>query len=637
MSTTIIALAALRGAHVAALLSLFGTLVFSALVAPAGLAAAPEVGPAVRIRLTRFSLFSALAAFGLGVAWLVSQAAVIASAETLRETLSALPIVATDTQFGRLVLVRLGLLLAVLPLLWAPRLGLVAAILLAGGALGLQPALGHAGASGSAGLVASEALHLLAAGAWLGGLLPLLVCLPILPPRAAAAACERFTPVGLTAVFIIAVTGMAQGGELIGSVPALVGTAYGQVASLKIVLFVLLLGLAALNRLALTDRLTGTDPGTARRHLRLSVAFETAIGAAVVFAAGFLGSLAPGLHEQPVWPFAWRPSLVALADPDIRQEVALALLAIGAAVAVAAGGFCFQRWRLPALVLGGTAVWFAAPHLEPLFVEAYPTSYFVSPTRFSADSILRGQALFAAHCTACHGAAGKGDGPEARLLPAGAADLTAAHLWDHSDGDLYWWLSQGIDSGLDTKGGQTMPGFPALSSDDRWALIDFVRANNAGAAMGTEGVWPHPVQAPGLPIDCANGRAREMTDLRGSVVRVVAATDHAEGNRPATSPQNGVPVITLTLARGSGGQPSTDGCVATGAAGWMSYAALSGVPPDALAGWQFLVDPDGWLRTRGRAGGDDGWADQERLASEVRQICTHPIAIATGGVHQHTH
>jgi len=149
MSTTIIELAALRGAHVAALLSLFGTLVFSALVAPAGLAAAPEVGPAVRIRLTRFSLFSALAAFGLGVAWLVSQAAVIASAETLRETLSALPIVATDTQFGRLVLVRLGLLLAVLPLLWAPRLGLLAAILLAGGALGLQPALGHAGASGS--------------------------------------------------------------------------------------------------------------------------------------------------------------------------------------------------------------------------------------------------------------------------------------------------------------------------------------------------------------------------------------------------------------------------------------------------------------------------------------------------------
>ena len=36
--------------------------------------------------------------------------------------------------------------------------------------------------AGARGLVATETLHLLAAGAWLGGLTPLLVCLPILPP-----------------------------------------------------------------------------------------------------------------------------------------------------------------------------------------------------------------------------------------------------------------------------------------------------------------------------------------------------------------------------------------------------------------------------------------------------------------------
>ena len=130
-----------------------------------------------------------------------------------------------------------------------------------------------------------------------------------------------------------------------------------------------------------------------------------------------------------------------------------------------------------------------------------------------------------------------------------------------------------------------------------------------------------PIQAPALPIDCANGRAREMADLRGSVVRVVAATDHAEGHRAAIPPQNGVPVVTLTLARDSGGQPVADGCLATGAAGWMSYATLSGVPPDALAGLQFLVDPDGWLRTRDGPAGTtagltrSGWpAKSDRFA-----------------------
>jgi len=637
MSATTIALAALRGAHVAALLSLFGTLVFRAVVAPAALAAAPAVGPAVRTRVLRIGWVSALLALGFGAAWLVLQAAVIAGADTVGETLSVLPVVAVDTQFGRLVLLRLSLLLAVLRLLGARRLGLAAAILLTGGALGLQPALGHAGASGSAGLIASEALHLLAAGAWLGGLTPLLACLPILPPRAAVAACERFTPVGLTAVFIIAATGMAQGGELIGSFPALLGTAYGKAALLKIVLLMGLLGLAALNRLALTDRLTGRDPAAARRHLRLSVAVETALGAAVVLAAGLLASLVPGVHEQPVWPFAWRPSLVALADPEIRQEVALSLLAIGGGVARAAGGVFVRRWRLPALVVGGTTVLLAAPHLEPLLVEAYPTSYFVSPTRFSAGSILHGQALFAAHCTACHGPGGQGDGPAASVFPAGAADLTAAHLWDHSDGELYWWLTHGIDSVRGTEAGKTdskqvMPGFPTLSSADRWALIDFVRANNAGAAMRTQGAWPLPIPAPALPIDCADRRARDMADLRGSVVRVVAvAGPDVVAGVPPIPPQNGVPVVTLTLARDPGDQPVAGGCLASGTAGWMAYAILSGVPPDDLAGLQLLVDPDGWLRAR--------WRDNARedLVSEVRRICAHPISIAAGGGHEHEH
>ena len=333
-------------------------------------------------------------------------------------------------------MLRLALLLAALPLLWTRRPAAWRRSWLAGGAVCLQPALGHAGASGNAGLVASEALHLLAAGAWLGGLTPLLVCLPILSAARRRRRLRAVHPARPDRGVHHCRDRPGAGREWIGSFPALVGTAYGQAALLKLVLFGLLLGLAALNRLALTDRLTGTDPSAARRHLLLSVAFETTIGAAVVLAAGLLASLPPGVHEQPTWPFPWRPSLAALDDPDIRREVALALAALGGGVAVAAGGLFFRQWRLPALVLGGVLALLAAPHLDPLLVEAYPTSFFVSPTAFSADSIVHGQALFGAHCAACHGQSGRGNGPGVRLLPAGAADLTAAHLWDHSDGEL---------------------------------------------------------------------------------------------------------------------------------------------------------------------------------------------------------
>ncbi len=45
--------------------------------------------------------------------------------------------------------------------------------------------------------------------------------------------------------------------------------------------------------------------------MRVSIAAEMVLGALVVIAAAFLASLTPGTHEQPVWPFAWRPSLAA--------------------------------------------------------------------------------------------------------------------------------------------------------------------------------------------------------------------------------------------------------------------------------------------------------------------------------------
>ncbi len=625
----------LRGAHLAALLSLFGTLLFTVVVAPAGLRAAPaaeaERVHATLTRLARLSLFLALA---LGIAWFAVEAHAIAAPDSLRDWLAALPTVALETRFGQVLALRLVLLLATLRLL---RRAPIAAVVLAGLALALQPAFGHAGALGGgvgAMLVGSEALHLLAAGAWLGGLLPLLVCIARLPPPQAASACERFTPLGLVSVGTIAITAFLQAGQLVGSVPALLGTAYGQVALLKLGLFAVALGLAVLNRLHLTHALASRDPMRARRHLRLSVGAETAIGLTIVLAAGFLASLTPATQEQPLWPFSWRLTFAALDDPEIRVRVALALVAAGVGVASAVFGLLWRRARVALLAFGACLLAAAAPTVRLLLVEAYPTSFYRSPTGFAAASIMHGGEIFAADCAACHGTEGRGDGPSAGQLPLRPADLTAPHLWGHSDGELFWWVSNGRQA---PDGTQLMPPFaPLLSDADRWSVIDFVRANNAGSSERSSGAWVVPIVAPALPVVCAGVPADDMQDLHGSVVRVVAdADEEGVGHPPSIPPQEGYKVVILHLSRGaSTGLPMGE-CMAATPAAWGAYATLVGLRPDALPGAEFLVDPKGWLRAAWLPNSGRGWSTPDQLIAQVRLICTHPIAIDTGGGHEH--
>ena len=127
----------------------------------------------------------------------MAASALIAGTRDIAMTLHVLPVVALQTQFGQWVLLRLVLLITVLVQPLAGLLPRVGAIVLAGVALAVQPLIGHAGAiGGSPGieLTASETLHLFAAGAWLGGLLPLLIAIRILPAQAAASACHGFTP-----------------------------------------------------------------------------------------------------------------------------------------------------------------------------------------------------------------------------------------------------------------------------------------------------------------------------------------------------------------------------------------------------------------------------------------------------------
>ncbi len=75
--------------------------------------------------------------------------------------------------------------------------------------------------------------------------------------------------------------------------------------------------------------------------------------------------------------------------------------------------------------------------------------------------------------------------------------------------------------------------------------------------------------------------------------------------------------------------------MAASSAAWGAYATLVGLPVDALAGAEFLVDPNGWLRAAWLPDSGRGWSTPDQLIARVRLICTHPIAIETGGGHEH--
>ena len=175
-----LALILLRGAAVASLLSAFGTLVFGVAVAPRAFAgAAAEVTEPAWRALTRLCRVSLLASFAFAVVWLVAESGQLAGASGLVATLHAVPTVLSGTVFGQALALRLIALGAVFAVLGrrpsVPRWR--AATVLCGAALCLHAAHSHAMAMvhGPSVLLATQVLHLLAAGAWLGGLLPLLL------------------------------------------------------------------------------------------------------------------------------------------------------------------------------------------------------------------------------------------------------------------------------------------------------------------------------------------------------------------------------------------------------------------------------------------------------------------------------
>ena len=313
MEAAELGLTAVRGVQIAASLSAFGVAVFWSAVAPPVLLAA-EGATRGRIeagfrRLFRASLAVAVAA---GLVWLAAQAAFMAEAESIGRRRGC-RLAGADGHALRPRPGRASRSCSCSPR-WRSATARTADAecwppVTAGLALILHTWSTHAAAAEGIDrtiLLGAESLHLLAAGAWLGSLAPLFIAIGALAPDQGARAARRFSPLGMLCVAILAGTALAQGWILIGGLPGLVGTDYGRVALVKLALLLVLLALAAANRFRYAPAMRGPAGADAKRGLRRSIAVETAVGLAAVFAASLLASLPPALHQQPVWPFAWQ-------------------------------------------------------------------------------------------------------------------------------------------------------------------------------------------------------------------------------------------------------------------------------------------------------------------------------------------
>ena len=537
--------------------------------------------------LRRWAVGGAVIATGAGLAWLALLTFTLADAPTWPAWREALPAVAYDIRFGQALLAGLALLAC------STFAHPIPAVMLGGAAVALHAVATHASATeGEIGTVV-EAIHLLAAAIWLGGLPSLLLALR----GGVAAAARRFAWVGVPAVPLLAVSGGIQLCWLAGGWPGLFGTGYGLLLLAKVVLFGAMLGLAILNR-----TLFATRPGWLVR----SVALEATLGVLVIVLAASLAESLPGIHAVPSWPFPVRLTVTPLADPAMRWGALAGLAGSALALALFAGAVARRR-LIPLTFAIILAVW-SLPQLDIFAVEASPTSFAEAPPP-TTGRIVAGAKLFASHCTACHGSSGRGNGPLAQSLPVRPADLMEAHVLQHRDGDLFWFVAHGLSG---PNGAPAMPGFaPTLANLEVWDLLAFVHALNVGTAFAAHSVWPLPVLAPDFPLTCGD-QTTTLSTLRGRIVRL------------ALAPTPPSPRTVLILAPGVTGPD--EACHPAASNVVQAYATLAG----GAQGSEFLIDAQGWLR--------DFWnpADTNAVEAKLREIENAPplhAIVPAGHVH----
>ncbi len=318
-----------RAVHIGACLILLSLFAFEMLIATPALrqvhgSALQHMG-ALREQFRLLAVWSGLAAIASGIVWFwIVLARLTGTSLWEMPSIDSIDVAITRTQFGKLWAWRLALMLLftianlfasrkcrnVLWRSWAwQRVGAIIATTL----LGSLAWAGHAGATlGSERSIhlTADAAHLIAAGLWPGGLLPLTLLL-VQASRssepslllAAGAITRRFSALSLFVVAALAATGLTNSYFLVGSFRALVITGYGRLLTLKLFLFSIMIGLGACNLLRFKPQLALANEQNpaqrdALRKLTRNVIAELCIGTLIVLIVGALGATPPPRYRM---------------------------------------------------------------------------------------------------------------------------------------------------------------------------------------------------------------------------------------------------------------------------------------------------------------------------------------------------
>ncbi|MGH6739515.1 MAG: CopD family protein, partial [Bradyrhizobium sp.] len=220
-------------------------------------------------------------------------------------TSGALSTVIDETQFGLASEVRLMLAIALAVGLVFDRIAFLRRLALAA-AVCLVASIAWTGHAGSTPFklgylhLASDALHLAAASAWVGGLVPLALLLAAARRQQSCTSMDlevvrRFSTLGIASVATLILSGGINAWILVGSFGGLIDTGYGQLLILKLAAFATMLAFAAFNRLSLTPRLASPSKD-ALRGLSRNTWIEIILGFSIFAMVGVLGTLHPAAH-----------------------------------------------------------------------------------------------------------------------------------------------------------------------------------------------------------------------------------------------------------------------------------------------------------------------------------------------------
>lgn len=197
-----------------------------------------------------------------------------------------------------------------------------AAVLVTGASIVIVDVLtGHAAAGVAApASIGIQAVHGLAASAWVGGLAALLLVLRSTPPGERLAVARRYSGWAAGCLIAVAITGLFRAIDELGSFGAFLTSDFGRVALLKSGLLLVVGGLGAVNRYVNLP-----DPPRFRRLFARVGGAEVAVAAVVIGLSALLVNLTPPASASgPIQPAA-RP-IVAVGN-DFGTSVKVRLVA----------------------------------------------------------------------------------------------------------------------------------------------------------------------------------------------------------------------------------------------------------------------------------------------------------------------